>query len=134
MKRLARSVSLLMALAITVSVLFACGPEEPTADSESISTIETTQSVTETAVPPVEVINPSLLDYPPAADRTYTVTTPETLEYGAQGLSITVKAAEPGVSLTPHRNYRIVKLAGPANGKDAEIGRASCRERVCCAV
>ena len=119
MKRLARSVSLLMALAITVSVLFACGPEEPTADSESISTIETTQSVTETAVPPVEVINPSLLDYPPAADRTYTVTTPETLEYGAQGLSITVKAAEPGVSLTPHRNYRIVKLAGPANGTDA---------------
>ena len=59
------------------------------------------------------------LDYPPAEEQTYTVTTPETLEYGAQGLSITVKAAEPGVDLMPHRKYSIVKLAGPANGKDA---------------
>ena len=62
---------------------------------------------------------PPVVEYPSAAEQTYTVTTPDTLEYGAQGLSITVKAAEPGVSLTPHRNYRIVKLAGLANGKDA---------------
>ena len=68
---------------------------------------------------PDETVTPPVVEYPPAAEQTYTVTTPETLEYGAQGLSITVKAAEPGVSLTPHRNYRIVKLAGPANGKDA---------------
>lgn len=68
---------------------------------------------------PDETVTPPVVEYPSAAEQTYTVTTPETLEYGAQGLSITVKAAEPGVSLTPHRNYRIVKLAGPANGKDA---------------
>ena len=73
----------------------------------------------ETVTPPTDETDPPVLEYPPAEDRAYTVTTPETLEYGAQGLSITVKAAEPGVSLTPHRNYRIVKLAGPANGKDA---------------
>ena len=60
------------------------------------------------------------LDYPPAEEQTYTVTTPETLEYGAQGLSITVKAAEPGVDLMPHRKYSIVKLAGPTNGESAD--------------
>ena len=60
------------------------------------------------------------LDYPPAAEQTYTVTTPETLEYGATELPITVKAAEPGVDLMPHRKYSIVKLAGPANGEGAD--------------
>ena len=74
----------------------------------------------ETVTPPIDETNPPVVEYPPAEDRAYTVTTPETLEYGAQGLSITVKATEQGVSLTPHRNYRIVKLAGPANGKDAD--------------
>ena len=74
----------------------------------------------ETVTPPTDETNPPVVEYPPAEDRAYTVTTPETLEYGAKGLSITVKATEPGVSLTPHRNYRIVKLAGPANGKDAD--------------
>ena len=59
------------------------------------------------------------IDYPPAADQTYTVTTPDNLAYGSIGLGIIVKAVEPGVSLTPHRNYRIVKLAGPANGDGA---------------
>ena len=79
----------------------------------------TVEEPDETVTPPTDETAPPVLEYPPAAEQTYTVTTPETLEYGAQGLSITVKAAEPGVSLTPHRNYRIVKLAGPANGTDA---------------
>ena len=60
------------------------------------------------------------LDYPPAAEQAYTVTTPDTLETGAIWLSITVKASEPGVSLVPHRKYSIVKLAGPANGESAD--------------
>ena len=60
------------------------------------------------------------LDYPPAEEQTYTVTTPETLETGAIWLSITVKASEPGVPLVPHRKYSIVKLAGPANGEGAD--------------
>lgn len=59
------------------------------------------------------------IDYPPAAEQTYTVTTPDSLAYGSIGLGIIVKAVEPGVSLMPHRNYRIVKLAGPANGDGA---------------
>ncbi len=59
------------------------------------------------------------VEYPPASDRPYTVTTADTVEYGATGLGITVKAVEPGVTLFPHRNYRIVKLAGPANGEGA---------------
>ena len=60
------------------------------------------------------------LDYPPAEEQTYTVTTPDTLETGAIWLSITVKASEPGVPLVPHRKYSIVKLAGPANGEGAD--------------
>jgi hypothetical protein len=60
------------------------------------------------------------LDYPPAAEQAYTVTTPDTLETGAIWLSITVKASEPGVPLVPHRKYSIVKLAGPANGEGAD--------------
>ena len=48
------------------------------------------------------------LDYPPAEEQTYNVTTPETLEYGAQGLSITVKVAEPGVDL---RGEAVAQLA-----------------------
>ncbi|MBO5512009.1 MAG: hypothetical protein J6B24_09770, partial [Clostridia bacterium] len=62
----------------------------------------------------------STSDYPPADDRPYTVTTPDSIEYGATGLPITVKAAEPGVDLMPHRKYSIVKLAGPANGEGAD--------------
>ena len=61
-----------------------------------------------------------ILDYPPAEEQAYTVTTPASIEHGATGLPITVKAAEPGVDLTPHRKYSIVKLAGPANGEGAD--------------
>ena len=61
-----------------------------------------------------------ILDYPPAEEQAYTVTTPDSIEYGATGLPITVKAAEPGVDLMPHRKYSIVKLAGPANGEGAD--------------
>ena len=60
------------------------------------------------------------LDYPPAEEQTYTVTTPETLEYGAQELPVTVKTTETDVDLAFHRNYRIVKLIGPANGPGAD--------------
>ncbi len=60
------------------------------------------------------------LDFPPAEERPYTVTTPDSIEYGATGLPITVKAAEPGVDLMPHRKYSIIKLAGPANGAGAD--------------
>ena len=60
------------------------------------------------------------LDYPPAEEQTYTVTTPDSIGHGATGLPITVKAAEPGVDLMPHRKYSIVKLAGPTNGKSAD--------------
>lgn len=59
------------------------------------------------------------VEYSPAEERLYTVTTPDGITYGAAGLSITVMAVEQGVSLVPHRNYRIVKLAGPANGEGA---------------
>lgn len=58
-------------------------------------------------------------EYPSADQRSYTVTTSETLEFGASGLGITVKAVEQGATLFPHRNYRIVKLAGTPNSKDA---------------
>lgn len=61
-----------------------------------------------------------ILDYPPAEEQAYTVTTPASIEQGATGLPITVKAAEPGVDLMPHRKYSIVKLAGPANGEGAD--------------
>ena len=61
-----------------------------------------------------------ILDYPPAEEQAYTVTTPASIEHGATGLPITVKAAEPGVDLMPHRKYSIVKLAGPANGEGAD--------------
>ena len=61
-----------------------------------------------------------VLDYPPAEEQAYTVTTPDSIEHGATGLPITVKAAEPGVDLMPHRKYSIVKLSGPANGKGAD--------------
>lgn len=61
-----------------------------------------------------------ILDYPPAEEQAYTVTTPDSIEHGATGLPITVKAAEPGVDLMPHRKYSIVKLAGPANGEGAD--------------
>ena len=61
-----------------------------------------------------------VLDYPPAEEQAYTVTTPNSIEHGATGLPITVKAAEPGVDLMPHRKYSIVKLSGPANGKGAD--------------
>ena len=61
-----------------------------------------------------------VLDYPPAEEQAYTVTTPHSIEHGATGLPITVKAAEPGVDLMPHRKYSIVKLSGPANGKGAD--------------
>ena len=60
------------------------------------------------------------LDYPPAEEQTYTVTTPDSIGHGATGLPITVKAAEPGVDLMPHRKYSIVKLAGPTNGESAD--------------
>ena len=60
------------------------------------------------------------LDYPPAEEQTYTVTTPDSIGHGATGLPITVKAAEPGVDLMPHRKYSIVKLAGPTNGGSAD--------------
>ena len=60
------------------------------------------------------------LDYPPAEEQTYTVTTPETLEYGAAELPVTVMSIEMGVDLVFHRNYRIIKLAGPANGPGAD--------------
>ena len=60
------------------------------------------------------------LDYPPAPEQMYTVTTPASIEHGATGLPITVKAAEPGVDLMPHRKYSIVKLSGPANGQGAD--------------
>lgn len=62
---------------------------------------------------------PPTMEYPPADERPYTVTTPDSIGYGTAGLSITVMAVEQGVSLIPHRNYRIVKLAGPANGEGA---------------
>ena len=62
---------------------------------------------------------PPTVEYPPADERPYTVTTPDSIGYGTAGLSITVMAVEQGVSLIPHRNYRIVKLAGPANGEGA---------------
>lgn len=61
-----------------------------------------------------------VLDYPPAEEQAYTVTTPNSIEHGATGLPITVKAAEPGVDLMPHRKYNIVKLSGPANGEGAD--------------
>lgn len=61
-----------------------------------------------------------VLDYPPAEEQAYTVTTPDSIEHGATGLPITVKAAEPGVDLMPHRKYSIVKLSGPANGGEAD--------------
>lgn len=61
-----------------------------------------------------------ILDYPPAEEQAYTVTTPASIEHGATGLPITVKAAEPGVDLMPHRKYSIVKLSGPANGAGAD--------------
>ena len=61
-----------------------------------------------------------VLDYPPAGEQAYTVTTPDSIEHGATGLPITVKAAEPGVDLMPHRKYSIVKLSGPANGGEAD--------------
>ncbi|MBP3666525.1 MAG: hypothetical protein J6K29_05685, partial [Clostridia bacterium] len=61
-----------------------------------------------------------ILDYPPAEEQAYTVSTPDSIEHGATGLPITVKAAEPGVDLMPHRKYSIVKLAGPANGEGAD--------------
>ncbi len=61
-----------------------------------------------------------VLDYPPAEEQAYTVTTPNSIEHGATGLPITVKAAEPGVDLMPHRKYSIVKLSGPANGGEAD--------------
>ena len=61
-----------------------------------------------------------ILDYPPAGEQAYTVTTPDSIEHGATGLPITVKAAEPGVDLMPHRKYSIVKLSGPANGGEAD--------------
>ena len=61
-----------------------------------------------------------ILDYPPAEEQAYTVTTPASIEHGATGLPITVKAAEPGVDLMPHRKYSIVKLSGPANGEGAD--------------
>lgn len=61
-----------------------------------------------------------ILDYPPAEEQAYTVTTPASIEHGATGLPITVKAAEPGVDLMPHRKYNIVKLSGPANGEGAD--------------
>lgn len=61
-----------------------------------------------------------VLDYPPAGEQTYTVTTPNSIEHGATDLPITVKAAEPGVDLMPHRKYSIVKLSGPANGGEAD--------------
>ena len=60
------------------------------------------------------------LDYPPAEEQTYTVTTPETLEYGATELPVTVMSIEMGVDLMFHRNYRIIKLAGPTNGESAD--------------
>ena len=75
----------------------------------------------ETVTPPTDETDPPVLEYPPAAEQTYTVTTPETLEYGATGLPVTVMTTEMGVDLMFHRNYRIVKLAGPANGPGANL-------------
>lgn len=74
----------------------------------------------ETVTPPTDETNPPVVEYPPAEDRAYTVTTPETLEMGSTWLPITVKAAERGEILRPHRKYNIVKLAGnaPDEGRD----------------
>ena len=88
---------------------------ETTGEPSAIETVTLEPGTDETTPPEFD---PSV-EYPSAADRPYTVTTADSIEYGAKGLGITVKAAEQGVTLHPHRNYRIVKLAGPANGDGA---------------
>ena len=87
----------------------------PATDSEPPA-----ESVSELVSDPSAEPDPDpTIEYPPASDRPYTVSTADTMEYGATGLGITVKAVEQGAILFPHRNYRIVKLAGPANGDGA---------------
>ncbi len=71
-------------------------------------------------IPAEETETPPIMEFPPAHDRPYTVTTPNSIEYGATGLPITVTATEQGVDLMPHRKYSIVKLAGVANGAGAD--------------
>lgn len=63
---------------------------------------------------------PPTMEYPPADERPYTVTTPDSIGYGTAELPVTVKTTEKDVDLAFHRNYRIVKLIGPANGPGAD--------------
>ena len=63
---------------------------------------------------------PPTVEYPPADERPYTVTTPDSIGYGTAELSVTVKTTATDVDLVFHRNYRIVKLIGPANGPGAD--------------
>ena len=63
---------------------------------------------------------PPIVEYPPADERPYTVTTPDSIGYGTAELPVTVKTTEKDVDLVFHRNYRIVKLIGPANGPGAD--------------
>jgi hypothetical protein len=60
------------------------------------------------------------MEYPPADERPYTVTTPDSIGYGTAELPVTVKTTEKDVDLVFHRNYRIVKLIGPTNGPGAD--------------
>ena len=63
---------------------------------------------------------PPTMEYPPADERPYTVTTPDSIGYGTAELPVTVKTTATDVDLVFHRNYRIVKLIGPANGPGAD--------------
>jgi len=63
---------------------------------------------------------PPTMEYPPADERPYTVTTPDSIGYGTAELPVTVMTTATDVDLVFHRNYRIVKLIGPANGPGAD--------------
>ena len=63
---------------------------------------------------------PPTMEYPPADERPYTVTTPDSIGYGTAELPVTVMTTEMDVDLVFHRNYRIVKLIGSANGPGAD--------------
>ncbi|MBQ7909969.1 MAG: hypothetical protein IJ363_04195 [Clostridia bacterium] len=63
---------------------------------------------------------PPIVEYPPADERPYTVTTPDSIGYGTAELPVTVMTTATDVDLVFHRNYRIVKLIGPANGPGAD--------------
>ena len=64
-------------------------------------------------------------EYSPAIDRPYTISVTDTITMGGtpvlgpKRLDVTIKAVEPGVALMLSTNYRIVKLAGSPNGKNA---------------